>query len=203
MKRLLITGFEPFDGQEINPSIEILHRLKDTYDDILLTKLEVPTVFRDSIHFVWKHVQENKPNYVIMLGQAGGRKELSIERVAINLDDAAIPDNRGNKPIDTRICPHGSNAYFSTLPIKKLVDNVKKQGYPCNVSNSAGTYVCNHLMYGILHHIHKDQLPIQAGFIHVPFIPEQTKSNQAFSMPIEDLVRAIEIIIQSLKETSI
>jgi pyroglutamyl-peptidase len=203
MKHILVTGFEPFDGQEINPSLEILKRLKDVYTNVKITKLEVPTVFRESIHFVWKKVSELNPDYVIMIGQAGGRKEISFERIAINIDDATLPDNRGNKPIDERICPHGSAAYFSTLPIKKLVAEVAKNGYPVGISNSAGTYVCNHLMFGILHHIHKVNLPTQAGFIHVPFIHEQNTNQKYFSMSLDDLVCAIEIVIHTLVEESI
>lgn len=203
MNRILITGFEPFDGQEINPSIEILNRLKNQYHHVKIHKLNVPTVFKESIHLVWKNVLEIKPDIVIMLGQAGGRKEISFERVAININDAAIPDNRGNKPIDEQICPHGQNAYFSTLPIKKLVTLVNEHGHKAGISNSAGTYVCNHLMYGILHHIDKDHLPIKAGFIHVPFILEQVKDHQIFSMSIEDLVHAIEIVINSLVEENL
>jgi pyroglutamyl-peptidase len=120
--KILVTGFEPFDGQIINPSIEILNRIKDNYNHVVIYKLTVPTVFNESIEIVCKKIDEIHPDIVLMLGQAGGRKEISIERIAINIDDANIPDNRGIKPIDNIIIKYGKPAYFSSLPIKKMMN---------------------------------------------------------------------------------
>jgi pyroglutamyl-peptidase len=200
MNKILITGFEPFDGQLINPSIEILERLKNEYHGVNLIKLFVPTVFRESIQMVLNEIEKIKPDIVIMLGQAGGRKEISFERISINIDDANIPDNRGNKPIDEMIYKDGENAYFATLPIKKLNQVLIDNHIPSTISNSAGTYVCNHLMYGVLHYISESKIPIQAGFIHVPFVHDQVKNREQFSMSINDLVKAIELCINALTE---
>jgi len=198
--KILITGFEPFDGQSINPSLEILKSLKDVYHDVSILKLDVPTVFNQSIEKVCLAIDSWIPDVVIMLGQAGGRKEISIERVSINIDDASIPDNRGIKPLDSIIREDGEPAYFSSLPIKKLVNALRENNIPAGISNSAGTYVCNHLMYGVLHHIHMKNLNIKAGFIHVPFTHEQVLNKEVFSMSLDDLVRGIECVIKVISE---
>lgn len=197
---ILITGFEPFDGQTINPSIEILNRIQNNYNHVYIYKLIVPTVFNESIEVVCKKVDEIHPDIVLMLGQAGGRKEISIERVAINIDDANIPDNRGIKPIDSVIMKNGQPAYFSSLPIKKMMNILRENNLPAQISNSAGTYVCNHLMYGVLNHIDSKKLNILAGFVHVPFIHEQVIDNGNFSMSLNDLVKAVELLIEIVSE---
>ena len=140
--KLLLTAFTPFDGEKINPALEAVKLVKDRIVNILIVKLEVPTVFGKSIDTVREAIEREKPDFVLSIGQAGGRAELCPERVAINLNDARIPDNEGNQPIDEPVFPDGENAYFSTLPVKAMVEAIRKEGLPSSLSNSAGTYVC-------------------------------------------------------------
>lgn len=190
--KLLITGFDPFGGEKINPALEVLKLLPNSIDDIEIIKLEIPTVFYKSLETLYEAIDKVNPDVVIALGQAGGRKDISIERVAININDAGIPDNEGNQPIDEIICHDGQGAYFSTLPIKGMVKEICELGVAASVSNTAGTFVCNHLMYGLLHHIYKEGLNIRAGFIHIPFIPEQIVNRDGVpSMELETIVKGL------------
>lgn len=153
--KILITGFEPFGGEKINPAWEAVNSLPSKIDDIDIFKLQLPTVFRASGLKLFEAIDLLKPDVVICVGQAGGRFDFCVERIAINIDDGRIPDNNGHQPIDETIFKDGENAYFSTLPIKAIVEEVKKAGIPASVSNTAGTYVCNHIMYvfaSVLHH---------------------------------------------------
>jgi pyroglutamyl-peptidase I len=145
--KILVTGFDPFGDDVINPAIEAVKRLPDTIDGAEIIKLEIPTVFYKSADVVKKAIEKEQPDYVLNIGQAGGRYELTPERVAINLDDARIADNEGQQPIDKEIKEDGDAAYFSQLPIKAMVDYMKKENIPASVSNTAGTFVCNHIMY--------------------------------------------------------
>lgn len=198
MKKLLLTAFTPFDGERINPALEAVKLVKDRIGNLLIVKLEVPTVFGKSIDTVREAIEREKPDFVLSIGQAGGRAEITPERVAINLDDARIPDNEGNQPIDETIFPDGENAYFSTLPVKAMVEAIRKEGLPSSLSNSAGTYVCNHLMYGILYYL--DKRPgMKAGFIHVPYIPEQTKNKKEMpALELSEIVRGLEAAITAI-----
>lgn len=197
--KILITAFEPFGGEKVNPALEAMKLLPDKIGEAQILKLELPTVFKKSIEKVWQHIDEYEPDIVISLGQAGGRACISIERVAINIDDTTMADNEGNMPVDQPIFKDGENAYFSNLPIKNMVEDIKKAGIPANISNTAGTYVCNHVMYGILYKIHKERLNIKAGFIHVPFIPEQVVDKpERASMSLENIVKAVEIACKVL-----
>ena len=197
--KILITAFEPFGGEKVNPALEAMKLLPDKIGEAQILKLELPTVFKKSIEKVWQHIDEYEPDIVISLGQAGGRACISIERVAINIDDTTMADNEGNMPVDQPIFKDGENAYFSNLPIKNMVEDIKKAGIPANISNTAGTYVCNHVMYGILYKIHKEKLNIKAGFIHVPFIPEQVVNKpEKPSMSLENIVKAVEIACKVL-----
>lgn len=197
--KILITAFEPFGGEKVNPALEAMKLLPDKIGEAQILKLELPTVFKKSIEKVWQHIDEYEPDIVISLGQAGGRACISIERVAINIDDTTMADNEGNMPVDQPIFKDGENAYFSNLPIKKMLEAIKKAGIPANISNTAGTYVCNHVMYGILYKIHKERLNIKAGFIHVPFIPEQVVNKpEKPSMSLENIVKAVEIACKVL-----
>ena len=198
--KILITAFEPFGGEKVNPALEAMNLLPDNIGKLQILKLELPTVFNKSIEMVWQSIEQQKPDVVISLGQAGGRACISIERIAINIDDTTIADNEGNMPIDQPIFKDGDNAYFSTLPIKNMVSAIKKAGIPAEVSNTAGTYVCNHVIYGILYKIHKERLNIKAGFVHVPFIPEQVVDNPGRpSMSLENIVQAIEVACKVLE----
>lgn len=197
--KILITAFEPFGGEKVNPALEAMKLLPDKIGEAQILKLELPTVFKKSIEKVWQHIDEYEPDIVISLGQAGGRACISIERVAINIDDTTMADNEGNMPVDQPIFKDGENAYFSNLPIKNMVEDIKKAGIPANISNTAGTYVCNHVMYGILYKIQKERLNIKAGFIHVPFIPEQVVNKpERASMSLENIVKAVEIACKVL-----
>lgn len=198
MKKLLLTAFTPFDGERINPALEAVKLVKDKIGNLLIVKLEVPTVFGKSIDTVREAIEREKPDFVLSIGQAGGRAEITPERVAINLNDARIPDNEGNQPIDEPVFPDGENAYFSTLPVKAMVEAIRKEGLPSSLSNSAGTYVCNHLMYGILYYL--DKRPgIKAGFIHVPYIPEQTKNKKEMpALELSEIVRGLEAAITAI-----
>lgn len=198
MKKLLLTAFTPFDGEKINPALEAVKLVKDRIGNLLIVKLEVPTVFGKSIDTVRDAIEREKPDFVLSIGQAGGRAEITPERVAINLDDARIPDNEGNQPIDEPIFPDGENAYFSTLPVKAMVEAIRKEGLPSSLSNSAGTYVCNHLMYGVLYYLDKRPV-IKAGFIHVPYIPEQTKNKKEMpALELSEIVRGLEAAITAI-----
>ena len=196
--KLLLTAFTPFDGEKINPALEAVKLVKDRIGNLLIVKLEVPTVFGKSIDTVREAIEREKPDFVLSIGQAGGRAEITPERVAINIDDARIPDNEGNQPIDEPIFPDGENAYFSTLPVKAMVEAIRKEGLPSSLSNSAGTYVCNHLMYGVLYYLDKRPV-IKAGFIHVPYIPEQTKNKKEMpALELSEIVRGLEAAITAI-----
>ena len=199
MKKLLLTAFTPFDGERINPALDAVKLVKDKIGNLLIVKLEVPTVFGKSIDTVREAIERERPDFVLSIGQAGGRAEITPERVAINLDDARIPDNEGNQPIDEPVFSDGENAYFSTLPVKAMVEAIRKEGLPSSLSNSAGTYVCNHLMYGVLYYLDK-RPSIKAGFIHVPYIPEQVKDKKEMpALPLSDIVRGLEAAIQAVE----
>ncbi|MDQ0416444.1 pyroglutamyl-peptidase [Croceifilum oryzae] len=196
MKAILLTGFEPFGGEKINPSLEIAKALdgKET-ETYKINSRELPCVFGEAIDQLRLAIQEVKPDLVVCVGQAGGRPDLSIERVAINVDDARIPDNKGNQPIDKPIIQEGPVAYWSSLPIKAIVKHLRDAGLPASVSQTAGTYVCNHVFYGLMHEIR--QSSIRGGFIHIPFLPEQiqTRPHMA-SLSLDDMIRGIETAIQ-------
>ncbi|MPQ43111.1 pyroglutamyl-peptidase I [Clostridium tarantellae] len=199
--KVLITGFDPFGGESINPAWESVKLLPKEIARAEIIKLEIPTVFGKSIMAIEKAVEEHKPDIVIAVGQAGGRFLITPERVAINVDDARIEDNEGNQPIDKVIYEKGANAYFSNLPIKAMVRECIKIGLPAAVSNTAGTFVCNHVMYGIMHLINTRYPKIRGGFIHVPYIPSQVilKPNTP-CMSIVDIALSLECCIRAAVE---
>ncbi len=195
--KVLLTGFDPFGGESINPAYEAVKLVKETIGECEVIKLEIPTVFNKSVEYIEKGIVEHRPDMVLAIGQAGGRATISVERVGINVDDARIPDNDGNQPIDEVIFSDGENAYFSNLPIKKMVSAMQEQHVPSSVSNSAGTYVCNHVLYSIMYLIHKKFPHMRGGFIHVPFIPDQVKGRDIPSLPVETIKKGIEIAIKT------
>ena len=194
MKKLLITGFEPFGGQTINPSWQSVLALENQIGEYLLTKLEIPTVFKLGAERVLKKAEEINPDAIICIGQAGGRNAITPEVVAINLMDANIADNAGNKPINTKILPDGENAYFSNLPIREMVKAINEGGVPAKLSYSAGAFVCNDVLYTLLHKFSGSN--VKVGFIHVPYFPEQTDSLP--SLEKEQIVKALTLAIQTL-----
>ena len=200
--KLLLTAFDPFGGSPINPALEAVKLVSDTVAGVEIVKLEVPTVFGKSIATVAAAIEKETPDAVLCIGQAGGRYDLTPERVAINLDDARIPDNEGNQPIDAVIFEDGAPAYFATLPIKAMTAKIREVGLPASVSNTAGTFVCNHLMYGVLYTLAKRYPGVKGGFMHVPFIPSQTvnRPTLAPSMCVQDIARGIEAAIAAIAE---
>ncbi len=199
--KLLLTAFDPFGGEKVNPALEAVKRVPDRVGGVEVIKLEVPTVFGEAISVLKAGLEKHQPDAVLCIGQAGGRFELTPERVAINLDDARIPDNKGNQPIDQPIEPEGAPAYFTTLPIKAMVEAMRDAGLPAAVSNTAGTFVCNHLMYGLLHALNTQYPQARGGFMHVPFIPEQTarRAVPAPSLSTADIALGIEVAITAIQ----
>lgn len=196
--KVLVTGFEPFGGESVNPALEAVKMLKDEISGAKILKLELPTVFVKSKEILERALAEDRPDVVICVGQAGGRDKISVERVAINIDDAGIPDNDGNQPIDKVIFEDGPAAYLSTLPIKEIVNRLKENKIPAEISNSAGTYVCNHIMYSLLHSIDKEYKNTLGGFIHIPYIPEQViDKRMAPSMSLDSIVKGLTIAIEA------
>ena len=197
--KILVTGFDPFGGEKVNPALEAVKSLPSVIHGAEIRWVEIPTVFYKSAEILETEIVRYQPDVVLCIGQAGGRASLTPERVAINQDDARIPDNQGNQPIDTPICLDGQAAYFSTLPIKAMVQAIKEDGLPATVSNTAGTFVCNHLMYQALYLADKKFPNMRAGFMHIPYMTEQVinKPNTA-SMNLVDVVKGIEAAIGAI-----
>lgn len=200
--KLLLTAFDPFGGEPINPALEAVKLVSDKVGGVNIVKLTVPTVFGKSVKTVAAAIEKEKPDAVLCIGQAGGRFDLTPERVAINCDDARIPDNEKNQPIDKTIFEDGESAYFSTLPVKAMVQYIRKEGLPASVSNTAGTFVCNHLMYGVLYTLAKHYPKVRGGFMHVPFVPSQVvnRPSPAPAMAINDIAKGIEAAIRAIEE---
>lgn len=195
--KIIVTGFDPFGGETINPSIECVKALPEI-EGVELIRLELPTVFKESAKRLNEVINDVKPDAVLSVGQAGGRAGITMERIAINVDDARIPDNISQQPIDEEIQVEGEAAYFSTLPIKRIVKAIREAGISAEVSNSAGTFVCNHIMYQALFAATKADKPFKAGFMHIPFIPEQTTDKP--SLPLEESTRALQIAIETIRD---
>ena len=195
--KIIVTGFDPFGGEKINPSIECVKALPDI-EGVELIRLELPTVFKESAKRLNEVINDVKPDAVLSVGQAGGRAGITMERIAINVDDARIPDNISQQPIDEEIQVEGEAAYFSTLPIKRIVKAIREAGISAEVSNSAGTFVCNHIMYQALFAATKADKPFKAGFMHIPFIPEQTADKP--SLPLEESTKALQIAIETIRD---
>ena len=195
--KVLITGFDPFGGESINPALEAVMALPNQIEDIEIIKLEIPTVFNKSLAVIKNAMELHHPDIVISVGQASGRYGITPERVAINIDDARIPDNEGNSPVNTAIVTNGPAAYFSNLPIKAMTQAVINAGLPASVSNTAGTFVCNHVMYGVLHMIYTQYPNVRGGFIHVPYTPAQvvSKANTP-SMSLSDITKGLILCIK-------
>lgn len=194
--RVLVTGFEPFGGEKINPSWEAVKDLPEKMNGVKVLKKELPVSFKGVKEKLPQIINETLPDIVVLTGQAGGRTNITIERVAINIMDSKKEDNDGYKPEDEPIFKEAPAAYFSTLPIKRIVKALRNNKIPATISNSAGTYVCNTAMYVALHHIAINNLNIKAGFIHVPYIPEQVLEKPQPSMGLEMIRRALEIAIK-------
>ncbi|WP_048148590.1 pyroglutamyl-peptidase I [Palaeococcus ferrophilus] len=195
--KVLITGFEPFGGEEINPSWEAVKVLPEKIDGATLVKRQLPVTFRGVKELLPKLIVEEKPDVVILTGQAGGRPNITVERIAINVMDSAIADNEGYKPEDEPVFEEAPAAYFATIPVKAIVKALREAKIPASVSNTAGTYVCNTAMFTALHTIAVAGMETRAGFIHVPFIHEQALDKPRPSMALETIARAFEVVVRT------
>ena len=201
---ILLCGFDAFGGEAINPSWEAVRALHGTHiaGHLVVTR-ELPTEFDASLRALKKAMRETKPAIVFGVGQAGGRTQLSLERVAINLQDARIPDNAGAQPVDVPVIVGGPAAYFATVPVKTMLAALREAGLPAEISHSAGTYVCNHIAYAMLH-LTGSQRGVRAGFMHIPYAPAQaTRRPGAASMAQADVERALRIALQVAATTRI
>lgn len=196
MKKLLMTGFDPFGGERVNPSWEAVSRLPQQIGEYQLTKLQIPTVFGKAAQAVLARAEELHPDAIVCVGQAGGRSAVTPEQVAINLRYAKIADNAGQQPQDMPVAPDGPAAYFATVPVRAMEQAILAAGLPGAVSYSAGTFVCNDLLYSLLHAC--QGTGILAGFIHVPYLPQQAEKIHAPSLTLEQMVQALIAAILAL-----
>ncbi|WP_428952123.1 pyroglutamyl-peptidase I [Streptomyces sp. cg35] len=184
MTRVLLTGFEPFGGESVNPSWQAAELVAAAPPEGLdVRAVQLPCVFGESLTALRAAVEEVRPELVVCLGQAGGRPGVTVERVALNVDDARIPDNAGAQPIDEAVVAGGPAAYFSSLPVKACVAAMRSAGVPAALSNTAGTFVCNHVAYGLAHLLATELPGVRGGFVHVPWAPEQVPDGSAPSVP--------------------
>ena len=194
---ILLTGFAPFGGEDVNPSWNAVARLDgEQLDGHRIVARRLPVEFGASLETLQAALRETSPALVLCVGQAGGRAQLSLERVAINVDDARIPDNAGAAPVDAPIVEEGPAAYFATLPIKAMLVALREAGIPAEVSQTAGTYVCNHVFYGLMHALRTTQ--IRGGFLHIPYAPEQAaRTPGAPSLSSEVVVAGLRIALRA------
>lgn len=190
-RKLLITGFDPFGGASINPAWEAVKRLPEKIGDFEVYKLEIPTVYGLASQRVLESARKIQPDVILCVGQAGGRAAVTPERIGVNIRDAKISDNAGNQPVGQFVAEEGPAAYFATVPVTAMAESIRAAGLPGQVSNSAGAFVCNDTLYGLLHHYAGTD--VRVGFIHVPWLPEQGSP----SMPLEDTTRALEAAIRA------
>lgn len=195
MKQLLITGFDPFGGEGINPSWEAVRLLEDTIGEYRLTKLQLPTVFGRAADLLLEAADRLQPDAVLCVGQAGGRAGITPEVIGINLREARIPDNEGHQPQNEPVIPGGPAAYFATLPVREMVRAMQAGGLPASLSYSAGAFVCNDVLYSLLHRF--DGTAVRAGFVHVPYLPGQAGGDKPF-MSLADIVRGLTLAIGAL-----
>ena len=206
--KILVTGFDPFGGEEVNPAIETVKRLPDTIGGAKIIKLEIPTVCHQSLRVIDEAIAGYDPDVVLSVGQAGGRPDITVERVGINVDDCRIPDNAGNQIVDEPIYADGPAAYFVTVPIKAMVQRIRERNIPASVSNTAGTFVCNHVTYGVCHLLAVKYPGKRSGFIHIPFLPQQAvdKKNMpsmSQDMMVEAITAAIEAVVDTEKDINV
>lgn len=190
-RRLLITGFDPFGGENINPSWSAVEQLPEIVGDFMLCKLPIPTVFGEAAAMVLEKAAEFQPDVILCVGLAGGRDAVTPERIAVNIRDARLPDNKGSQPKGERVVPDGPAAYFSTVPVEQMAQAIRDVWVPGAVSNTAGTYVCNDVLYTLLHRY--AGTPTRVGFLHVPYLPQQGTP----SLPLERIVAALRAAIEA------
>lgn len=199
--KILVTGFDPFAGEPLNPSWEVARRLPGRVAGADVVAVRLPTSFRGSTAALRAAVLAHEPDVVVSIGQAGGRAAVTPERVAINVDDARIPDNDGAQPVDEPIAPDGPAAYFSTLPVKAMVAAITDAGVPAAVSSSAGTFVCNHVFYAARHLVERELPGTTAGFVHVPYLPSQVLDKPGTpALSLDDMVTALAAGLAAIVE---
>ncbi len=197
--KILVTGFDPFGGETVNPAIESVKLLPDTICDAEIIKLEIPTVVHKSLEKIDKKIQECDPDIIISIGQAGGRADITVERIGINCDDCRIKDNEGNQPIDEKVYEDGPDAYFSSLPIKAMVQEIQNAGIPASISNTAGTFICNHVLYGVRYLCDHKYPEKKSGFIHIPYMTSQVVNKRNMpSMNLNDIVTGLTAAITAV-----
>lgn len=196
MKTVLLTGFEPFNKETINPAWEAVRALEGwSGQGFAVDVLQLPCVFGEANRAMGEALDRLQPDVVIAVGQAGGRMDMSVERVAINIDDAPIADNALRQLVDQPVVADGPAAYFSTLPIKAIVAALRAGGLPASVSQTAGTFVCNHVFYGLMHRT--AGMPVRAGFIHIPYLPQQAAAHPGTaSMALADMVKGLKVVVE-------
>ena len=187
MKKILLTGFEPYGNTPINPAEQVAARLDgQSVETMAITSLIVPNTFFKCIEAVKRAIRQVQPESVLMLGEFPGRAMVTVERIAQNLNDGArygLLDNEGNDMRNRLTAPDGPAAYYSTLPIRAMVKSMRAEGIPSDISDTPGTFCCNHLMYGVLHHLATEALPIRAGWIHLPALPSVAARPENLGMP--------------------
>ena len=202
MARVLMTGFAPFGGEPVNPSWQAVSLLAAHQPDVAAVKL--PCEFAASLPALRRAVEAHRPELVVCVGQAGGRTDVTPERVAINLIDARIPDNAGAQPVDVPVVTDGPAAYFTTLPVKACVAAIRAAGVPASVSHTAGTYVCNQVFYGLMHLLATEFPGVRGGFVHVPFSPEQVAASgkTAPSLGVDRVAEALRVLADTASKVT-
>lgn len=202
--KALVTGFEPFGGDDVNPSAQAVGLLPARIGPLWIETAVLPTSYARSADVLRAAIDRVRPDLVLCVGQAGGRTELSLERVGINVQDARIRDNDGAQPIDVPVVKGGPAAYFATLPIKACVAALRQAGLPASVSNTAGTFVCNHILYALMDMAQDHPAAFRGGFLHIPYVPAQAaRVGGAPSMGVADIARGIEIILEVSARTTV
>ncbi len=197
--KILVTAFEPFGGDRLNSAQETLKMIPDQIENADITKLILPVVFGKSLNVLKEALLRENPDAVLCLGQAGGRKSLTPERIAINISDSKSPDNDGYQPVDQLIFSDGPDAYFSSLPVRKIAAAIQDAGIPAEISNSAGTYVCNHIMYGLLYFLAHEFSSVKGGFIHLPYLTEQTNDHPGEpGLGLSELILGVTAAIRAI-----
>ncbi|MGH8216734.1 MAG: pyroglutamyl-peptidase I [Rhodanobacteraceae bacterium] len=198
---MLLTGFTPFGGEAVNPSWQAVHALDGSIiEGHRVTAVELPTEFDGSLPLLWRALRATEPRVVVAVGLAGGRDGISLERVAINLVDARIPDNAGAQPVDVPVLRGGQAAFFATLPVKASLLALREAGIAAHISQTAGTYVCNQVFYALMHALRRRR-NVRAGFVHVPWLPKQAAAHGQPGMPLDEMQRAIGIIVRTALTT--
>jgi pyroglutamyl-peptidase len=198
--KVLVTGFEPFGGETVNASLEAVRRLPHRMGVLEIATAGLPTSYARSIPALEAAIARVQPQLVLCVGQAADRATLCVERIAINLQDARIPDNDGARPVDVPVAPGGPAAYLATLPVRMAVAALHAAELPAQLSMSAGTFVCNHVFYGLMHLAATGNRRFRGGFLHVPSLPQQSREDEPRAMTLDDIVRGIGIVLEAATE---